>query len=190
MLRAEPPAGEVDDHRLDLDLRHPLGGVDGLADRAFGGLEIDDGAALQAERALVADAEDAGEVGAPAQRVAALHRLELGDEADDLARADVEHGKGRALARRQRLHARRQAVAQEAHVSTPLPRIGFFFRLSSARRGGLLGEPHDDAVRHAQVDRDHVLLQDALLALELDEAQRARPSRHARAGGRRCRCPS
>src|SRR5215213_407217 len=130
MLRAEPSAGQVDDHRLDLDLRHPLGGVDGLANRAFGGLEIDDGAAFQPERALVADAEDARQVGPPAQRVAVLHRQELGDEADDLARADVEHGKGRALARRQRLHAWRQAVAQEAHVSTPLPRIGFFLRLS------------------------------------------------------------
>jgi hypothetical protein len=56
------------------------------------GLEVDDGAAFQPERALMADAEDARQVGPPAQRVAVLHRQELGDEANDLARADVEHG--------------------------------------------------------------------------------------------------
>ena len=46
-------------------------------------------------------------------------RLQLGDEADDLARADVEHGKGRALARRQRLQAWRQAVDAERLTSRP-----------------------------------------------------------------------
>ena len=38
MLGADAPAGEVDDHRLDLDLGHPLGRMDRLTDRALGGL--------------------------------------------------------------------------------------------------------------------------------------------------------
>ena len=119
----------------------------------FRRLEIDDRAAFQAERALVADADDAREMGAPAQRFERLDRLQLGDEADDLARADVEHGQRRALARRQRLQPRRQALMRETHVSTPLPRIGFFFSVSDAGGRGLFGEAHDDPVRHAQIDR-------------------------------------
>ena len=107
MLRAEAAAGHVDDDRLDLDLRHPLGGVDRLADRPFGGFEIDDGTALEAVRALMSDADDAGEMGPSAQGGESLGRLELGDEADDLARADVEHREDGAPARGERFHTRR-----------------------------------------------------------------------------------
>ncbi len=42
MFRAEPAAGQVDDDRLDLDLGHALGRVDGEPDRVLGGFEIDD----------------------------------------------------------------------------------------------------------------------------------------------------
>ncbi len=172
MLRAEPSAGEVDDHRLDLDLRHPLGRMNGLADRDLGGFEIDDGAALEAGRALVADADDAREVRAPAQGFDLVHRLQLGDQADDLARADIEHRQGRALARGERLQPRCQALTRQTHVSTPLPRIGFFFSASGACGGSFFGEAHDDPVRHAQVDGEHVLLEDLLLALELHETRK------------------
>ena len=130
--RAEPSAGQVDDHRLDLDLRHPLGRVDGLADRAFGGLEIDDRRRPSARASAGGRCRGCapGGCGRAACR-GSPSAGQLGDEADDLARADVEHGQDRALARRQRLQAWRQAVAQEAHVSTPLPRIGFFLSASA-----------------------------------------------------------
>ena len=58
-----------------------------------------------------------------------------------------------------------------AHVSTPLPRVGFFFSGFEPRRHGLLGQTDDDAVGHAQIDGDDVLVEDPLLALEPDEAR-------------------
>jgi hypothetical protein len=110
MLRGEPAARHVDDDRLDLDLGHPLGGVNRLTDRALGGGEVDDGAALQTEGALVADADDAREVRAAAERGERLGGLQLGDEADHLARADVEHREGGRTPGGERLQARREAV--------------------------------------------------------------------------------
>ena len=109
-LRGEPPAGHVDDDAVDLDARHPLGGVDGEADRVLGGVEIDDRAGLDAARALMADAQHLAAMGAPAQRVGALHRRQPRDQADDLRGADVEHRKHRALARGNLPHARRQRL--------------------------------------------------------------------------------
>src|SRR5690606_5061725 len=132
-LRREPPAREVHDDRLDLDLRHPLGGIDGLADRLLGRLQIDDDAALETERTLMADAEHAHLVRPAAQYVALAHGDELRDEADDLAGADVEHRQEGALARREGLEARRQAVAQGAHMSASLALATGFFFAASAR---------------------------------------------------------
>ncbi len=62
-------------------------------------LGVDDTAALQPERALMADADDAGEVRAAAQAFEGLDRVQLGDDADDLARPDIEDREGRALTR-------------------------------------------------------------------------------------------
>ena len=67
-LRAEPAAGGVDDDAFDLDAGHALGGVDGEPDRVFGRVHVDDGAALDAARALMPDAENAAAMRAAAQR--------------------------------------------------------------------------------------------------------------------------
>src|SRR3954465_5930637 len=101
--------------------------MDRLANRALGRLEVHDRAALQAERALMADADDAGQMGAAAQRLGGLDRQQLRDEADDLARADVQNGQRRAPARGGRLETGRQPLGQQAHLSAPLPRVCFFF---------------------------------------------------------------
>ena len=74
----------------------------------------------------MADAEDARHMGPAAQRFDLVDRLQLGDHADDLAGADIENRQDRALARGERLQARRQTLTRETHVSTPLPRIFFF----------------------------------------------------------------
>src|SRR5215216_4660493 len=148
MLRAEPSAGQVDDHRLDLDLRHPLRGVDGLADRAFGGLEID-------ARAACRGSPSAGAGRRGRRSCSCRCRARKGSRSCATTAAScVASGRCAGGSRLDPLAAHR-----------------LLLEAFEARRGGLLGEPHDDAVRHAQVDRDHVLLQDALLALELDEAQ-------------------
>src|SRR5215213_657186 len=102
-----------------------------LPNRPFRRLEIDDGAALEADRALMADADDARDVRAAGQCRETLDRFQLRDEADYLAGADVENGQRRAFARRERLEPRHQAMRMRAHVSTPLPRAGFFLRKSS-----------------------------------------------------------
>src|SRR3712207_7780485 len=46
------------------------------------------------------------------------------------ARPDVENREGRALARGERLQPRCQTLTRQTHVSTPLPRTGFFLRRS------------------------------------------------------------
>ena len=73
----------------------------GVAHRAFGGFQIDDDAALHAERALMADADDAARHGCG--RGALIRRgsgSSFGDDADDLAGADVDDRERRALVRR------------------------------------------------------------------------------------------
>ena len=103
--RAEAAAGIGDDDALDLHAGHAFGGVDREPDGGFGLVHVDDDAALDAARPLMADAEDAGAMGASAQHVRGLGRDQLGDQADHLGGADVEHAEDRALARRDRLHA-------------------------------------------------------------------------------------
>ena len=73
-------------------------------------------------------------MGAAAQRLDLVGRLQFRHDADDLARADIEDREDGALARGKRLQARRQTVTRETHVSTPLPRIGFFFSASARAR--------------------------------------------------------
>ena len=58
MLRADPAAGDIDDDAFDLNAGHSLRRIDRTPDRTFRGLKIDDDAALQPRRTLMADAED------------------------------------------------------------------------------------------------------------------------------------
>src|ERR1700677_5097 len=88
--RSEPPAGHVDDDAADLDARHALSRVDSEARGMLRRMKIDHRAALDAVRALMADAEHLAAVGATAQRLGRLHRRQSGDPADDLGSADVE----------------------------------------------------------------------------------------------------
>ncbi len=103
--RGEPSAGHVDDDAADLDARHALGCVDGQAHGMLRRMKIDHRAALDAVRALMADAEHLAAMGAPAQRLGRLHRRQARDQADDLGSADVEHRENGALARRDLAHA-------------------------------------------------------------------------------------
>ena len=91
VLRRQAAARDVDDDGSDLDAGHALGRVDGETDRVLRLFHVHHGAALDAARALVADAEDAAPVGAAGQGVGSLGRVQLGDQAGDLGRADVEH---------------------------------------------------------------------------------------------------
>ena len=74
-------------------------------------VEVDDDARLHAVRFLVADADDLRLVGAAAQQLTLVGRLELGDDAAHLARPDVEHGDDAGTARR-----RAALVAEPAHI--------------------------------------------------------------------------
>ena len=91
-------------------------------DGVFGRLEIDDRAAFDAARALVADAEHLAAMGAAAQRLGRLHRRQPRDQADDLRGADVEHRQDGALARGNLPHARRERP--EAHGARPSSGMG------------------------------------------------------------------
>ena len=110
MFGAETTAGEVDDDRLDFDLRHALGRMNRLADRAFGCFQIDDHAALQPSRTLMSDAEDPRHMGAAAQGFDLVDRLQFRNDADDLAGADIEDRQDGALARGERFQARCQTL--------------------------------------------------------------------------------
>ena len=115
--RGQAPARHIDDDAADLDARHALGRVNGQARGVLRRQEIDDLAALDAVRALMADAEHLASMGAPAQRLRRLHRRQAGDQANDLRGADVEHRQNGALARRDLAHARRERP--EAHGWAP-----------------------------------------------------------------------
>ena len=123
---AKPPARHIDDHAFDLHPRHALGGVDGQTDGVFSLFHVDDGAALHAARTLMADAQDAAAMGAPAQHVRGVRRHEARDQTGDLGGADIENREDGGLARRDRLHARGYIAR---HVGAP-----FFLRgMASAR---------------------------------------------------------
>ncbi len=168
---AQPPAGEVDDHRLDFDLGHPLGRIDGQPDRLLGGLEIDDRAALQAARALVADADDLRRVGAAAQRLAFSAGCSCATRQTTLL-VPTSSTDRIALLRGDSGSDGASGLGAKAHVSTPLAAVWLLALMRfGAGRGGLFGQPDDDAVAHAQVDGEHVLVEELLLAIELDEAR-------------------
>ena len=96
-----------------------------MADGFFGLGEIDHAAGLHAARGGMAEADHLDGVAAAGQDLLRRMRLEPRDQADDLARADVERGDERAAPRRDRLHLRRQAVMEGVHASPPF----FFFLL-------------------------------------------------------------
>ena len=79
-VRGRVAAADADHDLLDPFAAHLLGGVDGGRQRVLGRLHVDDVAALDAARLLVADADHA-------QLVVSL---DAGDEAADLAAAEVE----------------------------------------------------------------------------------------------------
>ena len=108
-LRREEAARHVDDDAADLDARHSLGRVDGESRSLLRRLKVDDRAALDPVRALMADAEHFASVSSAAQRARRLHRAQPRDEANDFRGADVENRQDRALARRDLAHARRGA---------------------------------------------------------------------------------
>ena len=56
-LRGETPAGDIDDNTFDLHAGHAFGRVHRHPDRAISLLHVDDGAAFDAPRALMANAE-------------------------------------------------------------------------------------------------------------------------------------
>ena len=115
--RSKAPAGHVDDDAADLDAGHALGRVDGQAYGMLRRMKIDDRAALDAVRALMADAEHLAAVGATAQSLGRLHRRQARDQAHDLGSADVEHRENGALARRDLTHARSERF--QAHGWAP-----------------------------------------------------------------------
>ena len=102
---------------------HALGGIDGLTNGVLGLRQIDDTAGLHAARIGMAEADDLDGVAAAGQDLLRLLRPQPRDQADDLARSDVERGNERAAPRRNRLHLRRQAVTEGVHASPPF----FFF---------------------------------------------------------------
>ena len=128
-LAADPAGGNRNHDGLKLHRRGALGEIDGVTNRSLGLGEVDDGAALDAARFGVTDAEDFDAVAPAPQHFLRILRLEPRDQADDLAGADVEHGDDRRTARRHRLHLRREAI-MEAHASPPL-RLGFGLRASA-----------------------------------------------------------
>ena len=65
MLRGQSAARRRDNDALHLHAGHALGGVDGLPDRGVGGVHVDHEAVLHAQRALMANANDANAMRAP-----------------------------------------------------------------------------------------------------------------------------
>ena len=119
-------ARHIDDDPANLHARHAFGRINGEAGGVLGRVQIDHRAALDAVRALMADAEHFASMRASAQGLRRLHRRQAGDQANDLRGADVEHRKNGAFARRDLPHARRERM--EAHSWAP-----FFAACASAQ---------------------------------------------------------
>ena len=140
---------------------HAFGGVHREADGGLGLVHVDDHAALDAARTLMADAEDAGAMGAAAQHVGGFGRDQLGDQADDLGGADVEHAENRAL-RDWKSASCGAGWRGSDHVCAPLPCVS----RGLARRGGLFRQADVKLAGNAQVERNDVLLDHAGLLFE------------------------
>ena len=79
-------------HVLDGDAGHALGGIDGRADAGLGAVEMGDHARFQAFGAGMVEAEHLELHGIALALEPIRHGRSLGDQAADLARADVERG--------------------------------------------------------------------------------------------------
>ena len=189
MLRAEPAARQVDDDGLDLDLRHPLGRVDGLADGGLGGLEVDDAPPLRPSERWWPMPMMRATMRAAAQRFDLVDGLQLGDEADDLARADVEHREGRALARRERLQARRQTVTARRSRVDSLAALGFFF-IASARADAASSVSRTTTRSGMRRSIARTSLSRIFCSRSSRRGGQRLPSPRVPAGARRGRCPS
>src|SRR5207248_8635582 len=75
--RSGEAAGQVDEDALDLLAGHFLGGMDGAANGISDRLEIDDRAAADAARDLVADAQDARRCLDPCDKAAYFGRADV-----------------------------------------------------------------------------------------------------------------
>ena len=159
-LRRQEAARHVDDNAADLDARHALGRINCEARRMFRPLKIDDGAALDSVRTLMADPKNLAAMGAAAQRAGRFHRRQSRDQTNDLRGAGVENRQNRALALRNLPHARRRRP--EAHGCAP-----FFGAWASAHAAAeFLRQPHEHAARRAKIERENVSIENAGLALE------------------------
>ncbi len=164
MLRREPAARHVDDDAGDLHARHAFRRIDGQPDGAFGFVHVDDRAALDAAGALMADPEDAAAVRPPRKQVRGLGRRQLGDQAGDLRRADIEHAEQGALAHRQWTHPARHET--EAHVGFALA-LGLLAR--AAARSAAASSESRAVIRpgiRRSIDRD-ILLEHLGLPLDV-----------------------
>ena len=85
-------AGDGNVHVLDRDAGHALGGIDGLADAMLDAVEMGDHAGFQALGAAVVAAENLELHGIALALEPIGRRRGLGDQAADLARADVKRG--------------------------------------------------------------------------------------------------
>jgi hypothetical protein len=83
MLRIEPTAGHIDDHAFHLHASHALSCIHCHTNCLFGLIHIHNCASFNAARALMANAQNAAFMGAPAQGLGGFHRNETGDQADD-----------------------------------------------------------------------------------------------------------
>ncbi len=91
-LALEATAGDRHMHVLDSDAGHAFGRVDGRADASLGAVEMGDHAGLKAFGARVIEAEHLELNGIALALEPIGNRRGLGDQAADLARADVERG--------------------------------------------------------------------------------------------------
>ena len=84
--------------------------MNGLPDRAFGRLQVDDHAAFQSCGALMANAEYTRDMGPTTKQLDLIDRFQFRDDADHLAGSDVENRQDGALACGERLQARCQTL--------------------------------------------------------------------------------
>src|SRR5580704_1545470 len=114
-------------HGFDFDRRHLLSAVHGHTYGFFGLRKIDDAARLHPLCCGVPEADDVHGVAPAGQNLLRRMRAKTCDQADDLARSNIECGNEGAAPRRDRLHLRRQAVMEGVHALPPF----FFLALSS-----------------------------------------------------------
>ena len=151
--RREPAAGHVDDDAADLDAGHALGRVNGQAHGMLRRMKIDHRAALDAVRALMADAEHLAAVRATraAPRTAPSASVGRSGRRSSKRRCRAPRG-WRSCAPGSDACAER--AISGSWLGALLGRVGF-------RPGGgrIVGQPHEHLARNAEVERHRVLFQ-------------------------------